>query len=352
MIDEEHDLNASEGVEGDDLFEHYRFVADPGQQPLRIDKFLLDRLSSTSRNKIQMAARAGYIRVNNEAVKQNYRVKPTDVVTLELPHPVREFELIPEDIPLDVVYEDKHVIVINKPAGLVVHPGHGNYSGTLVNAILFHLGYGPKSSVNPEDARPGLVHRIDKLTTGLMVMAKTDAALTHLSNQFFERTVDRLYTALVWGDVPDDGTVTGHIGRSLKNRKVMDIFPDGAYGKHAVTHYRVLRRFGYLTLIECKLETGRTHQIRVHMKHIGHPLFNDSDYGGDRVLKGPGFSRYRQFVENCFSELPRQALHARTLAFDHPDTGERMAFSSDLPDDMNAVIEKWDRYVPSQDHSA
>lgn len=350
-MNEEHDLHTDEGEAGDDLFEHYRFIADPGQQPLRVDKFLLDRLPSISRNKIQMAARAGYILVGNEPVKQNYRVKPSDIVTLELPHPVREFELIPEEIPLDIVYEDDHLVVLNKSAGLVVHPGHGNYTGTLVNGLLYHFGYGPKSSVKPEDARPGLVHRIDKLTTGLMVIAKSDHALTHLSNQFFERTVDRLYTALVWGDVAEEGTVTGHIGRSLKNRKVMDVFQEGDYGKHAVTHYKVLRRFGYLTLIECKLETGRTHQIRVHMKHIEHPLFNDPEYGGDRVLKGPGFSRYRQFVENCFSILPRQALHARTLSFEHPHTGERMAFTSELPDDMSSVIEKWDRYVPSQDHT-
>lgn len=350
-MEEELNRSPDESEVGDDLFEHHRFVADAGQQPLRIDKFLLDRLPGTSRNRIQMAARAGCIYVNHDAVKQNYRVKPGDVVTLELPHPVREFELLPEEIEFPIVFEDDHLVVINKPAGLVVHPGHGNYNGTLVNGLLYHFGYGPQASVKPEDARPGLVHRIDKNTTGLMVIAKTDEALTHLSNQFFERTVDRLYTALVWGDVADDGTVTGNIGRSLKNRKVMDVFPDGAHGKHAVTHYRVLRRFGYLTLVECKLETGRTHQIRVHMKHIGHPLFNDVEYGGDRILKGPGFSRYRQFVENCFSILSRQALHARTLAFEHPFTGERMAFSSELPDDMQQVIDKWDRYVPSQDHT-
>ncbi len=344
----EEERPSEELIEEGDLFEHYRIVADPGQQPLRIDKFLLDRVPTTSRNKLQLAAKAGYIICNGETVKQNYRVKPGDVITIELPHPVREFELIPEDIPITVVYEDDHVLVLNKEAGMVVHPGFGNYTGTLVNALLHHFGKGT-TSVEMEEARPGLVHRIDKLTTGLMVIAKTEFGMTHLSNQFFERSVERRYHALVWGDVAEDGTVTGHIGRSLKNRKVMDVFPDGQYGKHAVTHYKVLRRFGYITLIECKLETGRTHQIRVHMKHIGHPLFNDMDYGGDRVLKGPGFSRYRQFVENCFQILSRQALHAKTLGFEHPHTGERMQFSSELPEDMIAVIEKWDRYVPSHE---
>lgn len=345
-VDEyEHD-----GFEEGDLFEHYRFVADQGQQPLRVDKFLLDRIPNTSRNKLQLAARAGYIMANAATVKQNYRVKPADVITLELPHPVRTFELIPEDIPLNIPFEDEHVAIINKPAGLVVHPGCGNYTGTLVNALLHHFGR-QSSAVELEEARPGLVHRIDKLTTGLMVIAKTEAGMTHLSNQFFERTVERRYTALVWGDLTEDGTVTGNIGRSLKNRKVMDVFPAGDHGKHAITHYRVLRRFGYLTLVECKLETGRTHQIRVHMKHIGHPLFNDMEYGGDRILKGPGFSRYRQFVENCFALLPGQALHARTLAFEHPASGEWMSFSSELPDDFHQVLEKWDKYMPEQEGS-
>lgn len=347
-MEEEHDLSGEFSEEGD-LFEHYRFVADKGQQPLRIDKFLLDRIANTSRNKLQLAAKSGYIMVNREPVKQNYRVKADDVVTVELPHPVREFELIPEAIPLNIVFEDEHVVIVNKPAGLVVHPGYGNYTGTLVNGLLHHFGEQSRP-VGLEEARPGLVHRIDKLTTGLMVIAKTEAGMTHLSNQFFERTVERRYNALVWGDVSEDGTVTGHIGRSLKNRKMMEVFPGGEHGKHAVTHYKVLKRYGYLTLVECKLETGRTHQIRVHMKHIGHPLFGDPEYGGDRVLKGPSFSRYRQFVENCFSILPRQALHARSLGFEHPASGEWMHFESDLPDDMLAVMEKWERYLGGGNH--
>lgn len=342
-MQEENDVSGDFLEEGD-LFEHFRFVADKGQLPLRIDKFLLDRIANTSRNKLQLAAKSGYIHVNAEVVKQNYRVKPGDAVTVELPHPVREFELIPEDIPLNVVYEDNHVLVLNKPSGLVVHPGCSNYTGTLVNGLLHHFGEQSRA-VGMEEARPGLVHRIDKLTTGLMVIAKTEAGMTHLSNQFFERTVERRYNALVWGDLTEDGTVTSHIGRSLKNRKVMDAFPDGAHGKHAVTHYRVLKRYGYITMVECKLETGRTHQIRVHMKHIGHPLFGDPEYGGDRVLKGPSFSRYRQFVENCFSILQRQALHARTLGFEHPGTGAQMQFDSDLPDDIVAVLDKWERYL-------
>jgi 23S rRNA pseudouridine1911/1915/1917 synthase len=338
-----------EAIEGDDLFEHYRFKADLGQNPLRIDKFLLDRIPDTSRNKLQVAAKSGYIMVNGVGVKQNYRVKGGDVVTMELPHPVREFELIPEQVDFEVVFEDDYVLVLNKPAGLVVHPGHGNYTGTLVNGLLHHFGQAQRA-VELEQARPGLVHRIDKLTTGLMVIAKTEKGMMHLSNQFFERTVERRYNALVWGDVADEGSVTGNIGRSLKNRKLMEVFPNGDYGKHAITHYKVLQRFGYITFVECKLETGRTHQIRVHMKHIGHPLFNDIEYGGDKVLKGPGFSRYRQFIDNCFSDLPRQALHARTLGFEHPYTGERMHFTSELPEDMKTVIAKWERYVPSAEH--
>lgn len=338
--------------EEDDLFEHYRFEADAGQQPLRIDKFLLDRLPSTSRNKIQLAAKAGYIHANGQAVKQNYKVKPGDVLTLELPHPVREFELLPEPIPLDICYEDEEVLVINKPAGLVVHPGHGNYTGTLVNGLVHHFDQLPDQGLH-EMPRPGLVHRIDKQTTGLLVIAKTEKAMTHLSHQFFERSVERRYHALVWGDLPDEeGSITGHIGRSPKNRKLMEVVPDGGNGKHAVTHYKVIKRFGYITLIECKLETGRTHQIRVHMKHIGHPLFNDPEYGGNKVLKGPGFSRYKQFVENCFGLLPGQALHARTLGFEHPGSGERLHFTSEWPEGFKEVVERWERYVPSDQHSS
>lgn len=332
--------------EEEDLFEHHRIVADDGQRPLRVDKFLLDRIPNTSRNRLQMAAKSGYIHANGEAVKQNYKVKAGDVVTVELPHPVREVELAAENIPLNIAYEDDDLVIVNKEAGMVVHPGVGNYTGTLVNAILHHFGQLPDGN-DHETPRPGLVHRLDKNTTGLMVLAKTDQALTNLSEQFFERTVDRRYQALVWGDVKEDGTVTGHIGRSLKDRKVMSVFEEGEYGKHAVTHYRVLRRYGYVTLVECKLETGRTHQIRAHMKHIGHPLFGDDQYGGDKVMKGPSFSKYRQFVQNGFSVLPRQALHAKSLAITHPVSGERLQFESDLPEDMQEILERWERYAAS-----
>ncbi|MDZ4823996.1 MAG: RluA family pseudouridine synthase [Flavobacteriales bacterium] len=326
----------------DELFEHHRFVADPGQGMMRIDKFLVIRLEKTSRTRIQDAHDNGFVRVNGIAAKSNYKVKPLDVITIELPYPVRELELIPENIPLDILFEDHHVIVLIKPAQMVVHPAYGHYSGTLVNAVLGHIALLPKGS---DDARPGLVHRLDKNTTGVMVIAKTDEALTHLSKQFFNRTTGRTYEALVWGEVEGDGTVTGHVGRNLKDRKVMDVFPDGSQGKPATTHYKVLERFGYVTLVECKLETGRTHQIRVHMKHIGHTLFNDDEYGGDKILKGTTFSKYRQFVENCFALCPRQALHAKSLSFEHPVTGQILYFQSELPNDMKSVLDKWRRYT-------
>lgn len=330
---------SEEGV----LFEHHRVVADQGQTALRIDKFLIDRIPNTTRNKLQDAAKAGYVLVNGEAVKSNYKVKPNDVITVEMPYPVREIELIPENIPLDIVYEDDTVIVINKPSNMVVHPGYGNYSGTLVNALIYHFKNLPFQGESTD--RPGLVHRLDKHTTGIMVMAKTEEALSDLGKQFFDRTTERRYHALVWGDFKEEeGTVTGNIGRSLKNRKVMEVFPDGDYGKHAVTHYKVLKRFGYVTLVECKLETGRTHQIRAHMKSIGHPLFNDFEYGGDKILKGTTFTKYKQFVNNCFNLLPGQALHAKTLGFTHPKTKEFMQFNSDLPDGFIQVLTKWDDY--------
>ena len=326
--------------ESDDLFEHYKIEVGLGQGAERIDKFLIDRLANTSRNRLQAAAKSGFIKANGVVVKQNYRVKPGDIITMELPHPVREMELLPEDIPLNIVYEDDEVVIINKQSGLVVHPGSGNYTGTLVNGLLYNFENLPNVS-NSEYMRPGLVHRIDKKTTGLMVIAKTDEGLSNLSNQFFEHTVERRYMALVWGDVEADGTVIGSIGRSAKHRKLMDVYTTGTYGKHAVTHYKVIERFGYVTLIECKLETGRTHQIRVHMKHIGHTLFCDEDYGGDKIMKGPSFSKYQQFVKNCFDMLQRQALHARSLGFKHPKTGEWMHFESELPEDMKNVLEKW-----------
>jgi 23S rRNA pseudouridine1911/1915/1917 synthase len=335
--------------ENEELYEHYTFTADPGQEIVRVDKFLLDRLPSTSRNKIQVAAKNGNVVVNGVTVKQNYRIKPKDRVSLVLPYPVRELELIPEDIPLDIVYEDDELIVLNKPADMVVHPGYGNYRGTMVNALVYHFDHLPHRSQDFY-GRPGLVHRLDKHTTGIMVVAKTEQALTDLAKQFYDRTTERRYHALVWGDVEEDeGTIDVYIGRSLKNRKVMTIFPDADYGKRAVTHYKVLERFGYVTLVECKLETGRTHQIRVHFQSIGHPLFNDLEYGGDRVLKGTTFGTYKKFVENCFDELTGQALHAKTLGFKHPRTKEWLSFNSDLPNHFQAVLDKWRRYSKSND---
>jgi len=330
-------------IEDQELFEHHKFTSDKGQELLRIDKFLMSRISNTTRSKLQNAVKDGHVFVNNKVVKSNYKVKPFDVVTVELPYPHQELELLPENIPLTIVYEDDDVIVINKQAGLVVHPGHGNYTGTLVNGLIYHIENLPHTGV---PNRPGLVHRLDKNTTGIMVIAKTEQALTHLGKQFFDRTTERRYNALVWGDFKEEeGTVTGNVGRCLKNRKVMQVFTEDEDGKHAVTHYKVLKRFGYITLIECKLETGRTHQIRIHMKHIGHNLFNDAEYGGDKILKGTTFSKYKQFINNCFNILPRQALHAKSLGFEHPKTGKWMQFDSELPDDMKAVIEKWDTYV-------
>jgi len=329
----------------DELFEHYKIIADKGQQLLRIDKFLLNRIDNTSRTKIQNAAEAGSIVVNGKAVKSNYKVKPLDEVSIVLPYPPREIELIAENIPIEILYEDADLAVVYKYAGLVVHPGYGNYSGTLVNAMLYHFN---ELATNPskEVLRPGLVHRLDKLTSGTMVIAKNDFALSHLSKQFFDRTIDRRYHALVWGDVKDDeGTIIGNVGRSMKDRKVMAVYPEGSEeGKHAVTHYKVLERFTYVTLVECKLETGRTHQIRVHFKHIGHPLFNDPEYGGDKILKGVNFAKYKQFVENCFGMIPGQALHAKTLAFKHPVTGTFLNFSADLPEGFQNIIDKWRMY--------
>tara|TARA_R110001592_G_scaffold211623_1_gene463567 strand:- start:5198 stop:6121 length:924 start_codon:yes stop_codon:yes gene_type:complete len=306
----------------------------------------MDRIPNTSRSKIQTAASSGNILVNTKTVKSNYKVKPLDEISIVLPYPPRVLELIPENIPINIVYEDDDVLVLNKDANMVVHPGYGNYTGTLVNALVYHFDNLPDNSNN----RPGLVHRLDKNTTGIMVIAKTEHAMAHLSNQFFERTTERRYNAIVWGDFEEDeGTVTGNVGRSLKNRKVMSVFPEGDYGKHAVTHYKVLKRFGYVTLIECKLETGRTHQIRIHMKHIGHNLFNDNEYGGDSILKGTSFAKYKQFINNCFDILPRQALHAKSLGFTHPTSGKWMQFDSELPEDMQMVLKKWDTYVANRE---
>lgn len=331
-----------------ELYEHFRFVADKGQTLLRVDKFLVTRMENASRNRIQQAAEAGCILVNGKAVKSNYRVKPLDVVSIVMDRPRYECEIIAQDIPLDIVYEDDDVLVVNKPAGLVVHPGHGNYSGTLVNALAWHFRDTPDYDVS--DPRLGLVHRIDKDTSGLLVIAKTPEAKTHLGLQFFHKTTQRKYVALVWGAMEhDEGRIEGHIGRSLKDRLQMTVFPNGDYGKSAVTHYRTIERLGYVSVVECVLETGRTHQIRVHMKHIGHTLFNDERYGGDQILRGTTFTKYRQFVQNCFETCPRQALHAKTLGFKHPRTGKDMFFDTDVPSDMTALIERWRQYIASRD---
>jgi len=330
----------------DELFEHLRFDVPKGQLLLRIDKFLMNLIPNATRNKIQNAATAGDIYVNDLPVKSNYKVKPLDVVRIMLSHPPFENRVDPENIPLDIVYEDDALLLINKPPGLVVHPGHGNYTGTLVNALAFHFENLPKNSSD----RPGLVHRIDKDTSGLLVIAKTEAAMTHLAKQFENKTSEREYVAMVWGTVKEDeGTIEGNIARHVKDRMQMAVFADPEIGKPAVTHYKVLERFGYVTLVSCILETGRTHQIRVHLKHIGHPLFNDARYGGDLILKGTTFTKYKQFIDNCFKILPRQALHAKTLGFVHPTTGEMMRFDTELPQDMQDCIEKWRNYSKSHE---
>lgn len=330
--------------EQEELFEHFRYTIEKGQKPERIDKYLVNHMPNVTRNRIQNACIHGNILVNGKEVKPSYQIKPLDQITIVLPEPVREKELIPQDIPIKIVYEDDDIIIINKEPGMVVHPAFGNYSGTLMNALVYHFQNLPASAGTME--RPGLVHRIDKNTSGLMVIARSESAMNQLAKEFFDRTIDRKYVALVWGDFKEDsGTITGNVGRNLKDRKIMDVFPEGEQGKHAVTHFRVLERFGYVTLIECKLETGRTHQIRVHMKYAGHPLFNDETYGGNRILKGTTFSKYRQFIENCFELIPRHALHAKTISFIHPKSGKRVSFDSDLPNDFVAVLEKWRNYV-------
>lgn len=365
----EDEFDEQEAQEDDqEMFEHLRIVVDKGQELLRIDKFLTNRTQNATRSKIQQSAENGNILVNDKPVKSNYKVKPFDVISVVFAHPPREIELIPQNIPINIVYEDDDLIMINKNPGLVVHPGYGNYSGTLVNALVYHFQNLPNApqrttkvegrrknglplaqkdnTLKGETLRPGLVHRLDKNTSGIMVVAKSETAMVKLAKDFFDRNLDRVYYALVWGDfVADSGTITGNVGRHLKDRKRMDVFPpDSEHGKHAVTHYKVLERFGYVTLLECKLETGRTHQIRVHMKSIGHSLFNDETYGGDRILKGTTFAKYRQFVENCFTILPRHALHAKSLGFNHPITGKYIHFDSDLPEDMQTVINKWRSY--------
>ena len=333
-----------EDVSGDGMYEHFRFVADKGQALLRVDKFLVERLQKSSRNRVQQAADAGCILVNGKPVKSNYRVKPLDVVSVVMDRPRYEFEILAEDIPLDIVYEDADVLVVNKPAGLVVHPGHGNYHGTLVNALAYHFKDNPDYDVN--DPRMGLVHRIDKDTSGLLVVAKTPDAKTNLGKQFFNKTTKREYVAVVWGvPSPSNGRIEGNIARSVRDRLQMAVYPAGGdIGKHAVTHYDVVDNLGHVSVVKCVLETGRTHQIRVHMKHIGHPLFNDARYGGDEVLRGNTSANYKRFIANCMELCPRQALHARTLGFVHPRTGEEMFFSAPVPSDMSALIEKWHRF--------
>jgi len=340
------EIEDDEVVAEQELFEHYRFVVDKGQGMIRIDKYLVNIMAGISRNRIQEAAEAGNIRVNEKPVKSNYRVKPGDVISIVLAYPPSEFVIVPQEIPLNIIHEDDDIILVNKQPGLVVHPGFGNYDGTLLNAIAYHLK--DNKNFDPNDSRLGLVHRIDKDTSGLLLIAKTENAKAYLGKQFFEKTTQRRYYALVWGNVKlDNGTITGDLARDPSDRMRFTVFPEGEnpYAKYAITHYRVVERFGYVTLVECRLETGRTHQIRVHMRHIGHPLFNDERYGGNVILKGTTSAYYKLFVKNCFYTCPRQALHAKTLGFVHPHTKEFMYFESELPDDFNKLIEMWREYA-------
>ncbi|MFZ1807034.1 MAG: RluA family pseudouridine synthase [Cyclobacteriaceae bacterium] len=330
--------------EDDELFEHYRIVADPKQGQVRIDKFLNARLPNVTRSKLQDGIHGGFVKVNDQAIKPNYKIRPHDIITVSLPEPPRDTEVKPENIPLNIIFEDDHLLIVNKEAGMVVHPAFQNWSGTLVNALTHHFQNLPVMPGN--EGRPGLVHRIDKDTSGLLVIAKSEKAITGLAKQFFDHSIDRTYQAIVWGEPdPEKGTIDVNVGRSLKDRRITAAFPDGDFGRTAITHYKTLKTLRYVSLIQCKLETGRTHQIRAHMKHIGHPIFNDGTYGGSEIVKGTVFSKYKQFVDNCFKIIPRQALHAKTLGFEHPITKERMEFDSELPEDFKAVIEKWEHYV-------
>jgi 23S rRNA pseudouridine1911/1915/1917 synthase len=338
-----------ENTEWDELFEHFKVIVDDGQAQLRIDKFLTTRLANVTRNRLQTAIEKGNILVNGAIVKPNYKVKPKDIIRVVLAHPPREVELLCEDIPIDIIFEDSELIIINKKAGMVVHPAYGNYTGTLVNALAGHMH--PElinQRLKSENFRPGLAHRIDKNTSGLLVITKNEDALNYLALQFYERTIQRHYIALAWGDFKEEkGTISGNVGRNLINRKVMDVFPDGSQGKYAITHYEVLERFGYVTLIKCKLETGRTHQIRVHLKHIGHPLFGDFEYGGNKILKGTTSGKYKAFIENCFELMPYQALHAQSLGFIHPSTSKLIYFEAPLPANFQQLLEKWRNYTAS-----
>ena len=344
-MNESDELNDQESDEG--LFVHHRIVADAGQGQVRLDRFLTVRVANATRTKVQAAIDAGFVTVNGKETRSNYKIRPHDLVVVAFPEPPRETDIKPENIPLNIVFEDEHLLVVNKPAGMVVHPAHENWSGTLVNALVYHFSNLPQMQGN--EGKPGLVHRIDKDTSGLLVIAKTEPAMTKLASQFFHHTIERTYQALVWGEPdPSEGTVNVNLGRSPKDRRVTIAFPQGDIGRHAITHFRTLKPMRYVSLIECRLETGRTHQIRAHMKYLGHPIFNDAMYGGDQILRGTVFSKYRQFVDNCFALCPRQALHAKTLGFTHPVTGEQLRFDSELPADMQAAIVKWENYVRTE----
>ncbi|HNS18255.1 MAG TPA: RluA family pseudouridine synthase [Bacteroidales bacterium] len=343
FFDPKPEINDEIQEDQSELYEHFSLRVDKGQGPVRIDRFLTARIENASRNKIQAAARVGNILVNDKPVRSNYRIKPGDQISIVLSWPPREMEILPENIPVQISYEDDDLIVVNKKAGMVVHPAFGNYTGTLVNALTYYFDHQHKVGVK---ATPYLVHRIDKNTSGLLIVAKNELAQSLIARELYYHRIDRRYVALVWGDFKEEkGTITGHIGRNLRDRKTMSVFPGGEHGKHAITHYRILERFRYTTLVECTLETGRTHQIRAHMKYIGHPVFNDETYGGSQILKGTTFTKYKQFIDNCFRIMPRHALHARYLGFKHPSTGKLLEFDSELPDDMALVVGKWRSYV-------
>ena len=337
-------MSENEPYESDELYEHHRITADPKQGLLRIDKFLMAKLPGATRNRVQSGIKEEHILVNGEPVKQNYKVRPADVITVALPEPPRDTEVIPEDIPLNIVFEDEYLLVVNKPAGMVVHPAHNNWTGTLANALVWHFTHLPEMKGN--EGRPGLVHRIDKDTSGLLVIAKTEKAMSGLAKQFFDHNIERTYYAMIWGEpLEEEGTINVNVGRSLKDRRITAAFPEGDFGRRAITHYKTLKTLRYVSLVQCNLETGRTHQIRAHMKHLGHPLFNDTTYGGSAIVKGTQFTKYKAFIQNCFKVMPRQALHAKSLGFIHPITNEQMQFDSELPDDFKALIEKWESYV-------
>lgn len=332
-----------ESVEDGDLYEHHRIVVDKGQSPLRIDKFLMARIENATRSKVQQAIEAEAVLVNGEITKASYLIKPSDLITVSLPEPPRDDVVVPENIPLTIIYEDDELLVVNKNAGMVVHPAYNNWSGTLVNALAYHFENLPTTRNGV--GRPGLVHRIDKDTSGLLVIAKTEIAMAHLAKQFYDHSIERTYIAMVWGVPNESGTIRTNLGRSLKDRRITAVFEDETIGRHAITHYKLLKDYGYVSLVQCNLETGRTHQIRAHMKHIGHTLFNDATYGGDKIQKGTTFTKYRQFIDNCFAIMPRQALHAKSLGFIHPKTKKKMQFEAPLPPDFTALIEKWEKYV-------